>query len=38
VRVDAEVRYEDGRVGQISADVKLQNARTFDPSQLKKAA
>ena len=38
VRVDAEVRYEDGRVGQISADVKLQNARTFAPSQLKKAA
>ena len=38
VRVDAEVRYEDGRIGQISADVKLQNARTFAPSQLKKAA
>ena len=29
VRVDAEVRYEDGRVGVVSADVRLCDAKTF---------
>ena len=38
VRVDAEVRYEDGRVGQVSADVKLCDAKTFPAQPLKKAA
>ena len=38
IRVDAEVRYEDGRVGKVSADVKLCNAKTFLAAVLKKAA
>ena len=38
VRVDAEVRYEDGRVGKVSADVKLCNAKTYPAAPLKKAA
>ena len=37
VRVDAEVRYEDGRVGKVSADVKLCDAKTFPAQPLKKA-
>ena len=38
VRVDAEVRYEDGRVGMVSADVKLCDAKTYPSAPLKKAA
>ena len=38
VRVDAEVRYEDGRVGKVSADVTLCDAKTFPAQPLKKAA
>ena len=38
VRVDAEVRYEDGRVGMVSADVKLCDAKTYPLAPLKKAA
>jgi long-chain acyl-CoA synthetase len=39
VRVDAEVRYEDGRVGVVSADVKIRDAKTFAaPALMKKAA
>ena len=38
VRVDAQVRYEDGRVGVVSADVKLCDAKTFPAAPLKKAA
>jgi long-chain acyl-CoA synthetase len=37
-RVDAEVRYEDGRVGIVSADVEIRDAKTFPPQTLKKAA
>lgn len=37
-RVDAEVRYEDGRTGIVSADVKIRDAKTFPPQTLKKAA
>ena len=37
-RVDAEVRYEDGRTEIVSADVKIRNAKTFAPASLKKAA
>ena len=29
-RVDAVVRFEDGRTGTIRADVKIHEARTFD--------
>ncbi len=38
VRVDAEVRYEDGRVGTVSADVQLCNAKTYPATPLKRAA
>lgn len=38
LRVDAEVRYEDGRVAMVSADVKLCNAKTYPAAPLKKAA
>ncbi len=37
-RVDAKVRYEDGRTGIVSADVKIHDAKTFAPVALKKAA
>jgi long-chain acyl-CoA synthetase len=37
-RVDAEVRYEDGSVGIVSADVKIGEARTSPPRALKAAA
>lgn len=37
-RVDAEVRYEDGRTGIVSADVKIRDAKTFARQTLKKAA
>jgi long-chain acyl-CoA synthetase len=37
-RVDAEVHYEDGRTGIVSADVKIRDAKTFSPQSLKKAA
>jgi long-chain acyl-CoA synthetase len=37
-RVDAEVRYEDDRVGIVSADVKIGDAKTFAPRALKQAA
>ena len=38
VRIDAEVRYEDGRVGTVSADVKIRDAKTTNASPAKKAA
>jgi long-chain acyl-CoA synthetase len=38
VRIDAQVRYEDGRVGNISADLAIRDAKTFAPAQLKKVA
>lgn len=41
-RVDAEVRYEDGRIGIVSADVTIRDAKTFaltfTPQAQKKAA
>jgi long-chain acyl-CoA synthetase len=37
-RVDAEVRYEDGRIGSVSADIKIRDAKTFSTQPLKKAA
>jgi long-chain acyl-CoA synthetase len=37
-RVDAEVRYEDGRVGIVSAELKICQAKTFAAAALKKAA
>ncbi len=38
VRIDAQIRYEDGRVGNISADLPICDAKTFAPVQLKKVA
>ena len=29
VHVEAQVRYEDGRTGTISADLKIRDAKTF---------
>jgi long-chain acyl-CoA synthetase len=37
-RVDAEVRYDDGRVGVVSADVRIGQARTCPPQVSRKAA
>jgi long-chain acyl-CoA synthetase len=38
VHVEAQVRYEDGRTAQISADLAICDARTFPPSAARKAA
>ena len=38
VHVEAQVRYEDGRTGSISADLKIRDARTFPPAAAKRAA
>ena len=38
VHVEAQVRYEDGRTGMISADLKIRDAKTFPPAAAKKAA
>jgi long-chain acyl-CoA synthetase len=38
VHVEAQVRYEDGRTGSISADLKIRDARTFPVAAAKRAA
>jgi long-chain acyl-CoA synthetase len=38
VHVEAMVRYEDGRTGAISADLKIRDARTFSADAAKRAA
>ncbi|HXZ52127.1 MAG TPA: AMP-binding protein [Burkholderiales bacterium] len=38
VHVDAQVRYEDGRTGKVSADLKLRDAKTFAPRAARRAA
>ena len=38
VHVEARVRYEDGRTGSISADLKVRDAKTFRPEAVKRAA
>jgi long-chain acyl-CoA synthetase len=38
VHVEAQVRYEDGRTGTFSADLKIRDAKTFAPQAAKKAA
>jgi long-chain acyl-CoA synthetase len=38
VHVEAQVRYEDGRTGMISADVKIRDAKTFPAAAARKAA
>jgi long-chain acyl-CoA synthetase len=38
VHVEAQVRYEDGRTGSISADLKIRDAKTYPPAAARKAA
>jgi long-chain acyl-CoA synthetase len=38
VHVSAQVRYEDGRTGTYSSDLKIRDARTFPPAAAKRAA
>src|SRR3954470_20554925 len=38
VHIEAQVRYEDGRTGKISADLKIAEARTFPPAAARRAA
>ena len=38
VHVEAQVRYEDGRTGVISADLKIRDAKTFAPAAARQAA
>jgi len=38
VHVEAQVRYEDGRTAQITADLAISNARTFPAAAARKAA
>ena len=38
VHVEAQVRYEDGRTGTYSADLKIQDARVLSPQAARKAA
>ena len=38
VHVSAQVRYEDGRTGTYSADLKIRDAKTFPPAAAKRAA
>ena len=38
VHVEAQVRYEDGRTGMISADVAIRDAKTFPAVAVRKAA
>ena len=38
VHVEAQVRYEDGRTGSLSADLKVRDAKTFAPAAAQKAA
>jgi len=38
VHVEAQVRYEDGRIGSISADLKIRDVKTFPPAAARKAA
>jgi long-chain acyl-CoA synthetase len=38
VHVQAQVRYEDGRTGTYSADLKIREAKTFPPAAARKAA
>jgi hypothetical protein len=38
VRVEAQVRYEDGRVGTYSGELKIREAKTFSPAAAKRAA
>jgi long-chain acyl-CoA synthetase len=38
VHVQAQVRYEDGRTGSVSADLRIADAKTFPPAAARRAA
>jgi long-chain acyl-CoA synthetase len=38
VHVESQVKYEDGRTGTFSADLKIRDAKTFAPAAARKAA
>jgi long-chain acyl-CoA synthetase len=38
VHVEAQVKYEDGRTGTFSSDLKIRDAKTFAPASAQKAA
>ena len=38
VHVEAQIKYEDGRTGTYSADLKIRDAKTFTPAAGKRAA
>ena len=38
VHIEAQVKYEDGRIGTLSADLKVRDAQTFGAAQVQKAA
>jgi long-chain acyl-CoA synthetase len=38
VHIEAQVKYEDGRTGSISADLRVRDAKTFPPAAARKAA
>jgi long-chain acyl-CoA synthetase len=38
VHVEAQVKYEDGRTGMISADLRIRDAKTFRPDAARRAA
>jgi long-chain acyl-CoA synthetase len=38
VHVEAQIKYEDGRSGTFSADLKIRDAKTFAPAAAKRAA
>jgi long-chain acyl-CoA synthetase len=38
VHVEAQVKYEDGRTGMLSADLKVCDAKTFPAAAARKAA
>ena len=38
VHIEAQVKYEDGRTGMLSADLKVRDAKTYTPAQARKAA
>ena len=36
--IESQVKFEDGRVGMLKADLKIVGVRTFTPEELKKAS
>jgi len=38
VHIEAQVKYEDGRTGMISADLAIRDAKVFAPAAARRAA